>query len=91
MMYVDLSTFFESDVSSIRGKQQLLANIASDSVNNKEQMSIEGNVFRLIIEYNDKKVEIWDAIMDSLGYEQEPYTSTLEDFITSLKAYNPGK
>ncbi|RFP63386.1 hypothetical protein D0N36_19625 [Hymenobacter lapidiphilus] len=91
MTYVDLISFFEVETSSIACKQRLLDNIAFDNKNNNEKMDIEYNVYRLIIQYSDNKVEIWDAIMDSLGYEQEPYTSTLEDFITLLKAHNPCK
>ncbi len=91
MMYVDLISFFEVEMCSILYKQQLLANIAFDNENNIEQMDIEYNVYRLIIQYKDNRIEIWDAIMDSSGHEQEPYTSNLEDFITLLEAYNPSK
>lgn len=88
MIYTDLTSFFEMEVSSHLGKKILLDTIASAEENKAGLMEQEGNVYKIIIIYSEGKVEIWDTIVSPIE-QQEPYTSTLKNFIRALEAYVP--
>jgi hypothetical protein len=89
-MYADLNSFFEIEVSSSLLKQLLLDKIASDIQKRNLRMDVEYNVYRLIINYSETAVEIWDWIV-SPDEAQEPCTLSLDAFIQALKEYNPRK
>ncbi|GAA4042084.1 hypothetical protein GCM10022409_30120 [Hymenobacter glaciei] len=90
MKYADLNSFFEMDVASALGKQQLLEKIAAGQEAPDTILDVEYNVYRLVIRFQDNHVELWDAIMAALEDGQEPYTTTLEAFVKTIEAYVPG-
>ena len=88
MIYADLNSFFELEVSSNYGKQLLLDTIELDIQKRISLKDDKGNVYKLIIKYNENKVEIKDWIV-SPDETQEAYTTTLAIFIQALKEYTP--
>jgi hypothetical protein len=89
MVYVDLTSFLEIEVSGALGKQLLLHRIAVDQAENHPTMDVEYNVYQLIIHYQDNHVEIWDTLMMGPDEKQKPLTMTLEAFLAALHAYAP--
>ncbi|MBF9238392.1 hypothetical protein I2I05_13385 [Hymenobacter sp. BT683] len=91
MVYVDLTSFFEAEVSSGSIKQELLHGIAVDQAGHRSTMDVEYNVYQLLIHYQDQQVELWDTMMMGPDEEQEPFTMPLDAFLAALHAYVPAK
>jgi hypothetical protein len=89
MLYVNLNSFFDTEVTYASGKQQLLEAIAAGLEEPNTIFEEEGNVYRIVIRFTDNHFEIWDTIMEASENKQVPYITTLEAFSKSLKEYVP--
>jgi hypothetical protein len=90
MIYAELSSFFEIEVSSQLVKQVLLDTIKYHMQKGNLLMDIEYNVYQIIIKYHENEVEIRDWII-SPDDAQEPCTLSLDTFLQALKEYTPRK
>ncbi|WP_426058548.1 hypothetical protein [Hymenobacter sp. B1770] len=88
MVYADLTSFFEMEVSSALAKQKLLGEIGVAQAEKQPAFEAEYNVYRLIIRYPEGAVELWDTMMHDDPY-QVPCTLTLAGFLAALQAHSP--